>query len=501
MIAEALGSLREQRKGLIDDVYEITGISDIIRGLSEPNETATAQQIKGQFAVLRISDAQTEVQRFCRDLIRMAAEIIADYDIETLKQISGVKLLTQAEKGAILAQLNSVPPMPAMGGGIGAGPPAGPPGMGAPAGQQPPAGMVPQSPGAPPPQPSGTPTGVPQMGGPAPGAQSPGPDKLKLLKEPTWEEVGALLQNPVLREFRIDIETDSTIRVDEDSDRNARMAFVESVTKLLGEAAGTPKPLIPAVGEVILFAIRGFKVARNLERVFEEAIEQLRDMPSPPDPEQMKAQLEQETAQKLAQIRAQTDIQIAQGKQQSETQNDLARNQAETQRAAHEAELKTRHEQILAEANRQFEAQKSQFETEAKERIAQQDNATKLQIAQMNHEHEARIKSMEQQHEAHITGLKHAHEASLAEHQANTTKEVEGLKGQQSLNLEHVRGDHQAHVAALKPEAEAKHRAVEETEKQKPHLEAIEKLTKVLDDARKPRKIVRDEHGQIVGIH
>ena len=42
----------------------ITGMSDIIRGLSEPNETATAQQIKGQFAVLRLSDAAARCSAF-----------------------------------------------------------------------------------------------------------------------------------------------------------------------------------------------------------------------------------------------------------------------------------------------------------------------------------------------------------------------------------------------------------------------------------------------------
>jgi hypothetical protein len=104
-IAEALGFMREQRQMLIDDVYQVTGLSDIIRGLSEPNETATAQQIKGQFAVLRLTDAQQEVQRFCRDILRIMAEIIAGYDIETLKKISGVKLLTKAEKEQIIGQI------------------------------------------------------------------------------------------------------------------------------------------------------------------------------------------------------------------------------------------------------------------------------------------------------------------------------------------------------------------------------------------------------------
>ncbi len=105
MIADTLQKLRDQRKELIEDVYQLTGISDIVRGLSDPTETATAQQLKGQFSMVRIEDSQQEVQRFCRDQVLILGQIIAGFDIETLKQISGVKLLTNAEKAQLQAQL------------------------------------------------------------------------------------------------------------------------------------------------------------------------------------------------------------------------------------------------------------------------------------------------------------------------------------------------------------------------------------------------------------
>src|SRR5690348_4841834 len=152
--------------------YQITGLSDIIRGLSDPNETATAQQIKGQFSVLRISDAQTEVQRFCRDVIRICAEIIAGYDLNTLKQISGVKLLTNAEKQALNAQMSAMQAPGAVPGAAPAAPPmqSGSPGSGGP--------------------PPGAGAGVPPAGSPQ---GQPSPEVLKLLKEPSWEDVGKLL--------------------------------------------------------------------------------------------------------------------------------------------------------------------------------------------------------------------------------------------------------------------------------------------------------------------
>lgn len=101
-IAQTLLALYEARDKVKGDLYEITGIADIIRGQSDPNETLGAQQLKGQFANMRLSAHQNEVQRFARDLVRIAAQIIAKhFTIETIKKISGVELLTQAEKAAI----------------------------------------------------------------------------------------------------------------------------------------------------------------------------------------------------------------------------------------------------------------------------------------------------------------------------------------------------------------------------------------------------------------
>lgn len=490
MIAEALGYLREQLKSLIDQVYEITGLSDIIRGLSDPNETATAQQIKGQFAVLRISDSQTEVQRFCRDTLRIIAEIVSSYSLETLKAISGVKLLTDAEKEQIRVQLQAaqqaaqlaqlqhgpaapggpmgqpqpaaaaprpgMPPLPGAGGmpvPLGGGAPHPAPGNAPqPAGNAP----LPGSGGPSPQPPGGAGTGLqPSPGPPGIGSQMPGPDQLKLMKEPSWEEVEALLKNPVLREFRIDIETDSTIRTDEDADRAARMDFVEKVGEMIKEAASVPKPMIPAVGEVLLFAIRGFKVARNLERVFEEAIDQLKDMPTPPPPEMLKAQADQQTAKVVAQVKAQADIQIAQGQQAAQAKEDAFRTQAEAQRSAAEQQTKTQHEAALADQKNRFDAEKTQAEIASAERIAQAKNQTDYQIAELKLRHEAQQKAQDQQHEATITGMTQAHEKAMAVHKSQHESGMADKQAEHSQGLEKTRGENAKAVASLKPEAKA----------------------------------------------
>lgn len=518
-IAEALGFLREQRQMMIDDVYQITGMSDIIRGLSEPNETATAQQIKGQFAVLRLSDAQREVQRFCRDIIRLMSEIISDYDIETIKKISGVKLLTEAEKvqinASISAAQNPVPPMPggmASGSGSPAGPGAPGPQPGPPMAGAPPPGM-----GAMPPQgsPGGqSPSGVggPMPQAPGPGQQMPGADQIALLKEPTWEEVAALLENPVLREFRIDVETDSTIRLDEDNEREARMAFIEAVSKLIGEAASVPQSMIPAAGELILFGIRGFKVARSLERVFEDAIEKLSNTPPQPNPEVIKQQAQAQSDSQIAQIKAQTDIKIAQAKAQADAQSDQARAQADIQVASHKAQAEAQRDQAVAETKQRFEAERTQYETQAKKEIADKDNATKIQIAQMEHQHEMALEGSKQAHEQKITSMTQEHEGRIAEHERQTqvgveslkadkAKEIEGEKGKHAQALEGVKGENAEKVAKLKPKVKAEAKTNGKASEQEPTIKAIEKLTEALKAARAPRKVLRDEKGSIVGIH
>ncbi len=87
------------------DLYEITGISDIVRGQTSASETATAQQIKGQFATLRLDNNQKDVARFSKDLVVIMTEVIAKhFSLDTIKQVSGVKLMTAEEKQLVEAQ-------------------------------------------------------------------------------------------------------------------------------------------------------------------------------------------------------------------------------------------------------------------------------------------------------------------------------------------------------------------------------------------------------------
>ena len=78
---------RDQQKNAI---YEIIGIADIVRGATNPYETATAQRIKGTMGTGRMQGVKTSVANFVRDLMRMKADIIAkNFDAETLTRMTG----------------------------------------------------------------------------------------------------------------------------------------------------------------------------------------------------------------------------------------------------------------------------------------------------------------------------------------------------------------------------------------------------------------------------
>ena len=90
-IIQALQQLYQAREACIQIIYQVTGISDIVRGASTASETATAQQIKSQYASIRLNNMKDDVARFARDLLRKKAEVICDkYQDETLLKIADI---------------------------------------------------------------------------------------------------------------------------------------------------------------------------------------------------------------------------------------------------------------------------------------------------------------------------------------------------------------------------------------------------------------------------
>lgn len=352
MMVKALNELMQARERVKQDAYEITGIADIIRGASDPNETLGAQELKAQSSSIRIKDRQKNFADFVRGALRIGSDIIVNhFQPETIVEICDLKTIPEADhvRGpngqwmspadlqAMLAaqakeQMAQQQMQPPVQGGM----------MGAPGGSPsplPPSGgsLAPPPPGALPPQ-------MGHNGGPP------------MSTETLGQAAIALLKDPLQRQFRIDIETDSTVALDENSEKAARIEFVTAIGQFLEAAvqiSATPMgaELAPLLGEILLFSVRGFKVGTQLEGAIETVIEQLQAKaknppPPPPDPAMVKAQADAAASKAQAENDAR------------KTQGDLAIQQAEAQHEgqAHQQEMaadaQTRQGEMVAEAQR-----------------------------------------------------------------------------------------------------------------------------------------------------
>ncbi len=313
---------RDQAKAVM---YEITGISDIVRGASDAQETATAQQIKSQWGSLRIRDRQAEVQRFVRDIMRLKSEIVAEhFQLETLKTMSNAPILMAQEKQALQQRKQ----------------------MQEKAQQAVASGMIDPA------QAQQLLQANPQL------QQMMAPltlDEEQRLREPVWEEVHALLKDQKLRSFRIDIETDSTIQADEVAEKQARIEFVTASTGFL-QAWGPmvmqfPK-LAPLFGATLTFASRAFKQSDALESEIEalvdtltqQAIMQPNGPPQPEDPKvaanEQKAELDQKKHEDTHQLERERMAQDDAFRREQADKDRQAKLQSEQMNAQQEAQTR-----------------------------------------------------------------------------------------------------------------------------------------------------------------
>lgn len=94
----ALTALAQHREAIKAQIYEVTGISDIVRGASNASETARAQEIKTQWGSLRIQKLQRMLECCVRDLFVMAAEIIsAKFTRQNLMAMTGVEITPEMD--------------------------------------------------------------------------------------------------------------------------------------------------------------------------------------------------------------------------------------------------------------------------------------------------------------------------------------------------------------------------------------------------------------------
>lgn len=355
-IATTIVQCVELRKQLIADVYEITGLSDIMRGATDANETLGAQELKSQYGSVRIRDRQNELVRFARDLVRIYAEIAAEnFSQKTMLEMSQLEIETDADvkkkvKGvedqikAILDQVEQARSNPQM--------------------------MQ---------QAQQNPEQAQQMLEQAKQqAMSLRAQIDKLNDIPTIEKVMKLLRDQKTRPFILDIETDSTIAPDENAQKQRATEYLTAMGGLLAQAVPAVQQLpqiAPLMGETIKFAQSQFRVGRQMDQTIEEFVEQMKSLagqPKPPDPAQAKAAAD---AQAL-QLKSQTDAKAAEA--------DAMERQANAQKTLIEAQSKAADDDLARRAKEQQEidaATARQADLEAKQSLGM------LQLNQAQQKH------------------------------------------------------------------------------------------------------------------
>ena len=337
VVLKELYVAREQAKMV---VYEITGISDIIRGSTKASETATAQEIKSQWGTLRLKRPQKEVQRYARDLLRMMLDVAAQkFGVRTWAQMTGLPFVTQeAKQQALLIQQ---------------------------------AAMMQQ--------------------------QQPDPQIMQTLQSPVWEEVLQTLREDYQRAYRIDIETNSTVEPEAAEDQkqiaelmNALAQYLNGVSPLV-QSGAMP---FEAAQAMMLAITRRFRFGNEIE----DYIKQMQPPKPPDDGKAKQAEMDaQAEAKKLEQQgmvemaahqREQQKMADAKELEQMKLQSAQSVAQinadAESQREAMRIEAERRAKQAELQAERTNAEMKARIEQETELKKAAMAGAVQIEVAQIS---------------------------------------------------------------------------------------------------------------------
>ncbi len=230
-IVATITSLKEYRQDCVSQIYELTGISDIMRGATNARETLGAQQLKAQYGSVRLQYLQGKTAEFVTEAMRIKADIISKHwQPETI-----------IEKSLIL--------------------------------------------------------------------QTPKVDHQKV--QPAVE----MLKNTDIRNIRLEVESDSMSIPDYALERSSRMEYVTAMGQLISQswqAIQAEPRFAPLVLQTLQWAAAGFKNARTMEGVLDQAVEETQkavaekmNQPPPPDPEIEKMQMEMQMKREESQAKLQ----------------------------------------------------------------------------------------------------------------------------------------------------------------------------------------------------
>ena len=212
-----LQQLLVQRQSIKQVIYEITGVSDILRGASVASETATAQNIKNQWGTLRLKRMQKRVAKYACDCLRLMLEIsVKHFSVETIRQMTGLPYPTRAEQVQAQAAMQELQ----LSGAV-----------------------------------SGHPVQVP-------------PELQKVLGTPTWEDILDVLRNDLQRAYKIDIQTNSTVDAEATEDKANIAEFMNALAQFFNAIAPAVQAgALPfeAAKTLLLAIVRRFRFGPEVE--------------------------------------------------------------------------------------------------------------------------------------------------------------------------------------------------------------------------------------------
>jgi hypothetical protein len=359
MIVTTITALVALRKQVIEDVYQIMGLSDIMRGSTEANETATAQSIKAQYGSVRIRDKQQELVRVARDLARISAEIIAEnFSQKTIEEMCQMELPTAA---AIKKQIKEIEE------GTKQQLEAKAKEVAEQAKSNPEIAQQAQQ------NPDQAQAAFAQMQEQI--IQQAQKQIEKLSATVTIDQVMEVLRDQRIRPFTLDIETDSTIQPDEQAEKEARNEFMGVFTQTaaaLGQLVREAPEAAPLAGAMLKFVLAPYRAGRELNGkidAFVEALEAKAGQQQPnPQAEEAKAKLEAEQKRLEGELEIKrADIQLREQEILMKAQADERRQQGEMALKAQDAQTKqaeVAQRMQLAEQQAQRDAQKHQQDME-----------------------------------------------------------------------------------------------------------------------------------------
>jgi hypothetical protein len=364
------------RKQIIDDIYQIMGLSDIMRGSTNPEETLGAQQLKTQYGSVRIRDKQGEMVRVARDIEEITAEIMcSEFSFTTLMQMSQLDIPTRAEQGQKIQMIQQQLTMMTMQAQQ----------------QMQQQQMAPQAQGM---ATAGAPNQTGQM------EQQFAQMKANLEDEqnkPTQEDVQQFIEDYRTTAFVLDIETDSTIQANEDAEKQRRGEFMGMMAQLLPQLAALIAQEPGAAefcGELLKFATAPFRVGRSLDGSIDNLIQQVEaqaaqrvgqpDPKTQADQQKIQATMQLET-QKMQQQKASDDAanQLEMAKITAKSQSDQMQMANDLKLALFEADSKKQLEMARI-AQTQIKTQQSQQQHEQKMAESNQKMALATQAAEQN---------------------------------------------------------------------------------------------------------------------